>query len=235
MTQPPNDAPASPMQFDTVEPGIAAAQAAPAGLTCLGCRRPITEAYYAIRDKPICAGCCAAVMAKPPGNPVRQFFLAALYGLGAALAGAVLWYAILKFTGHQIGLVAIAVGWAVGKSVLKGSGGRGGRLYQFLAVVLTYGSIALTYMAILVQLALEHPSTGTAHHGPMAAPVAIALLIGLSISAPVWIGIKSPISLLIAGFALWEAWKFTAARKLPITGPYYIAPPLLPLPSGVQA
>jgi hypothetical protein len=36
-------------------------------------------------------------------------------------------------------------------------------------------------------------------------------------------GIQSPIGFLIMAFALWEAWKFTAFRPLPITGPYQLA------------
>jgi hypothetical protein len=37
-------------------------------------------------------------------------------------------------------------------------------------------------------------------------------------------GAQSVIGLLIIGFALWEAWKFTAHRPLPISGPYHMGP-----------
>ena len=44
----------------------------------------------------------------------------------------------------------------------------------------------------------------------------------ISLATPIFMGIQSPIGFLIVGFALWEAWKFTAFRPLPITGPYQL-------------
>lgn len=42
----------------------------------------------------------------------------------------------------------------------------------------------------------------------------------LALATPVLMGLENPIGLLIVGFALWEAWKFSAHRPIPITGPY---------------
>ena len=47
----------------------------------------------------------------------------------------------------------------------------------------------------------------------------------LALATPVMMGIESPIGLLIVGFALWEAWKFSARRPVPITGPYLVSAP----------
>jgi hypothetical protein len=44
----------------------------------------------------------------------------------------------------------------------------------------------------------------------------------LCLALPIMIGCQSPILLIIYGIALWEAWKFSARRVLPITGPFQI-------------
>ena len=43
---------------------------------------------------------------------------------GAAILGAILYFAVTAITGYEIGLVAIAVGWLVGRAIQKGTGGR---------------------------------------------------------------------------------------------------------------
>ncbi|HEU5261069.1 MAG TPA: hypothetical protein VFU41_06550 [Gemmatimonadales bacterium] len=50
--------------------------------------------------------------------------------------------------------------------------------------------------------------------------VGLALLTVLAYAAPIMIGIASPIHLLIAGFALYEAWKLNKGAELRVTGPY---------------
>ena len=53
-------------------------------------------------------------------------------------------------------------------------------------------------------------------------PTLLFLLSVLLLAAPVLIGFEAPITLLIAGFALWEAWRLNRRVDLTITGP---APP----------
>ena len=55
---------------------------------------------------------------------------------------------IRKITGYEIGIVAIGIGYLVGKAVRKGAGGFGGTRYQVLAVFLTYAAIALASLLI---------------------------------------------------------------------------------------
>jgi hypothetical protein len=50
--------------------------------------------------------------------------------------------------GVEIGIIAIAVGYMVGKAVRAGSRGLGGRPQQILAVLLTYFSITTSYVAV---------------------------------------------------------------------------------------
>jgi hypothetical protein len=60
----------------------------------------------------------------------RTLLRAALFGIGAGILGAAIYYGVLALTGYNIGLVAIGVGILVGRAVRKGSGGFGGRGYQ---------------------------------------------------------------------------------------------------------
>ncbi len=80
---------------------------------------------------------------------------ALLYGSGAAVAGCLLFYAVSVLTGFQFGLIAIAVGYLVGKAVRKGSGSLGGRKYQVMAVLLTYISIASTNLPAITKIFSE--------------------------------------------------------------------------------
>ena len=66
------------------------------------------------------------------------------------LIGCGIWYAVRALTGYEVGLIAIIVGLLVGGAVRKGSKRRGGRLYQTLAVLLTYASIVSTYVPDIV-------------------------------------------------------------------------------------
>ena len=64
----------------------------------------------------------------------------------------------------------------------------------------------------------------TSHRpGPLAVVFGLTLIIALAYAAPIMIGITSPLHLLIAGFALYEAWKLNRGVALHVTGPYQAA------------
>jgi hypothetical protein len=50
--------------------------------------------------------------------------------------------------------------------------------------------------------------------------VGLVLVVALAYAAPILIGLSSPLHLLIAGFALYEAWKLNRGAVLTIAGPY---------------
>ncbi len=156
------------LQFETVEPivGPAAAGGRPA---CVACKRPITDVYYTVGSGALCPDCRDRVMAPPAGRSVARLAKATLLGLGAGLVGAIGWFAIRRLTGYEIGLVAVVVGVMVGTAVRKGSGGRGGRGYQWLAVALTYCCICANYLpdvATAVFAAAGHRHTASASTAP---------------------------------------------------------------------
>jgi hypothetical protein len=73
----------------------------------------------------------------------------AVYGLGAGIVGAIIYYAVIAITNFEIGIVAILIGYMVGYAVHKGAGSRGALRFQMLAVALTYSSIALAYAPLV--------------------------------------------------------------------------------------
>lgn len=133
---------------------------APAAATttqsCVNCKQPISGQYWTVNDALLCGDCKERLdqgQQVSTGITARtgRFARAALYGVGGMLAGAAIWYAIAKLANLEIGLIAILLGWLVGKGVFAGSGKRGGRRYQVMAVVLTYMGIGLAYVPFAVE------------------------------------------------------------------------------------
>ena len=58
----------------------------------------------------------------------------------------------------------------------------------------------------------------------LALDVVSVVLIGIAYAIPVYIAIHSPISGLIFGFALWEAWKINRRVHLAFNGPFRLGP-----------
>ena len=74
-------------------------------------------------------------------------------------------YVIMLKTGYEIALVAILVGFIVGKAVRAGSGGGGGRAYQVLAVALTYCSIVSSYVPRILDEVSKLPTASKEEKG----------------------------------------------------------------------
>ena len=134
------------LQFDRVETTGSPKQAAAPAVTCAVCGRSVGDEYFTANGKPICASCRQVVTtAAAPPRSVGPLLLAALFGLGASIAGAAIYYAVIAITNLEIGIVAILIGYMVGWAVRKGAGGRGGRRFQIVAVALTYWAVGLAY------------------------------------------------------------------------------------------
>lgn len=144
------------LQFETVE------GARSQGVSCSVCQAALTTEYHELNGQPACAVCRARAEAgRDKDRGWNMFLLAALYGFGAAIAGGFLYWGFVKVTNFELGLMAIAVGWLVGKAVMKGSNSRGGRRYQWLAVALTYFSITISYGALIVEAMMKQPAEAT--------------------------------------------------------------------------
>ena len=143
-------------------------------------------------------------------NSQRHFLRAAGYGLGAAIAGSVVWELIEKLFHAQVGIVAIGIGYVVGRAVRKGAGGFGARRYQVLAVLLTYSSIALAGLPEV--LMVTPPGTS------------LPLLVGLSFISPFLGGTDNVIGWFIIAIGLYQAWKLTRAYPISVLGPFSLSP-----------
>ena len=123
-----------------------------ADLSCAGCKRRIEGSYYQVNGRVCCAECSRRIEAAwGSGSGVLGFLRALGFGLGAAILGALIYFAVEVVTGYEFGLIAIAVGFLVGHAVKKGAKGRGGLGYQLLAVVLTYSAIVTTYIPPIIK------------------------------------------------------------------------------------
>lgn len=218
---------------------------------CGRCQALIADAYYEVNGHVVCAGCKAALEQSPTGSGASRMLRATAFGLGGAIVGAGVYYAILAVTGYEIGLVAIAVGWLVGRGVQKGSDGRGGWAYQALAVGLTYLAIVSTYVPFIVKAmtgdeakasaAAPAPAaradTVSANATPNAADTAesaqaavsagefavgVVALLALAAAAPFLAGFENVLGILIIGFALYQAWQMNRRVPMTINGPYAV-------------
>ena len=197
------------LRFDEPAPGSGSP-------VCARCRAAIAAAYYEVNGHVVCADCKEILGRDPAGSAPARLLRAGAFGLGAAILGAGLYYAILAATGYEIGLVAIAVGWLVGRGVQKGSNGAGGWAYQTLAVGLTYLAIVSTYVPFIVKSGA--PASATAGHFA----VGILALIAVAAAAPFLAGVENVLGLMIIGFALYQAWKMNRRVPLAISGPYAV-------------
>jgi len=224
------------LQFATAEPAVTPTKtaAAPTAPSCIGCHQPIQDTYFTAGGKLICPGCHDKyVQAYGGGSGFGRLSKATLFGIVAGAAGALIWWGVRALTKANWGIVAVVVGFLVGGAVRAGSGGRGGKGYQFLAVLLTYLAIAGTYVPEVYR-AVQNDAHHRASLGePELPPVVTAFAVVVtSVGAPVLVGIHSIIGLFIVGFALWEAWKINARRQVTFAGPYSLrgGPAALPLP-----
>jgi hypothetical protein len=216
------------------------------------CEKAVTNEYFDVNGQSVCDGCRTQL--ERLGQTPRSwgvFGKAALFGLAAAILGAILYYAVIAITDFEIGIVAIAIGYMVGWAIRKATANRGGRRYQVLAVVLTYWAVGLAYTPLTFQQLAEEDKKEQAEQAESAAaaaaespndvsaaigiPLALGIVVGFSLALPVLMVLGSLpsglISALIIGIGMQQAWKMTGVPPLQISGPYRIA--AASPPSGV--
>lgn len=193
-----------------------------AGLVCAMCKAPLQTEYFHVAERPTCANCKAAVErasqdAATQGRRPAIFVRAFIFGLVAAIAGAILYYAVIALTGWEIGLVAIVIGFMVGFAVHKGSGSAGGRRFQWLALVLTYFAVGLAYAPLAFRSFSEGAGAMVSALGATFLYIFALPVISIVQSLPS--GLISAIIILVG---MQQAWKMTARSDVPISGPYRV-------------
>ena len=206
---------AAPLQFDKAE-----IDDAPAAPTCASCKKPVTT-YFQIGAVVVCSTCRDAVVrALEVGKAPGRFVRALLQGGLAAIGGAVVWYFIREITHLEIGLVAVGVGILVGMAVKRASGGFGGKRYQALAVALTYASITMSNVPLIVsEIRKQAPSAVVAQGAapvPGASPVASPASDAPEEAQPeAAAGEHKGSSPSVSGFFVAWAWIFALALAMP--------------------
>ncbi|HUQ81218.1 MAG TPA: hypothetical protein VM076_08775 [Gemmatimonadaceae bacterium] len=221
---------------------------------CAECRGPIVDTYYEADRGVICASCHTRLAAAPSSDDnAGRFGRAFAFGTLGALAAAAGYVALLATTGRDLTVFVLLVGLVVGKAVRTGSGARGGRRFQWLAVALTYLAIATTYVPFVVKgysrvsarpaavapdaestvnLAGSFLSVSTpvepeqpSRSSLGSAALGFAALLLLAVAAPVLEGATHLAATLITLVALAQAWRMNRRVDLRLAGPYRVRPP----------
>ena len=230
------------LQFDRVTAGAGAAPADKVAVVCAACRKSIDTEYFHVNGNCVCSRCrsLAESVAETP-RTMAPFLTAGAYGLGAGIAGAVVYYLVMAIAPLEIGIVAVLIGYMVGYAIRKAIGGRGGLRFQVLAVCLTYGSIALAYAPIAIEGAVhasnsaktassagaadadaasaEDPSGGKLLLGVVALAGFVAVLPVLVVVGSLPSGL---ISALIIFIGMRQAWRMTGTPRFEIRGPFRV-------------
>jgi hypothetical protein len=190
----------------------------PPAAECSSCKQPLRGAYYQVNGKIVCRGCSEKLQSAFAGSAgIAGIVRAILAGAVAAVAGGLLYYLVLRLTGYEFGLIAIVVGFGVGKAVNWGSGGRGGAIYQAIAIALTYLSIVGGYVPVIHGAFRELG-------GDLGIDVGWWPIVKLAIQTPFLGGFENIIGLVIIAIGLYEAWKFNQPAKFEVTGPHAFVP-----------
>lgn len=139
-------------QFNTAEYNQPSAE------SCKACGVPLTGAFYRANSAAVCGSCAERLKREIPLDNHARFVRAVLFGLGGFAVGLALYAGFVIATGISIGYISLAVGWIVGKAMIMGSGGVGGRRYQILAVLLTYAAVSMASIPIALHYMSEHKS-----------------------------------------------------------------------------
>ena len=241
--------PLQPLQLDRVitESAASASPDKPV-VVCEFCQTSIDTEYYHVNGTMCCEGCRRRLeSATETPRGFAPLVVAGAFGLGAGIVGAAIYYAVIAITHLEIGIVAILIGYMVGRAVRKGARGRGGLRFQILAVALTYLSVALAYTPLVIQEMrasrsksqqasastsdARRPTEAATGAAPDTRPapnllLALAMLLAFILALPVLSVFGSlPTSLIggvIIGFGMQQAWKMTAAPRLDFLGPYRV-------------
>jgi hypothetical protein len=198
---------------------------------CKSCGQTISGAYYRVNAALTCATCTQRIQEQMPKDSHSAFVRGVLFGVGGAILGLIIYVAFALATGWMVGYISLAVGYIVGKAIVRGSGGIGGRRYQMAAVLLTYIAVSLAAVPIAVSQHMKQRSVQQQAQVSGAAPVdapkvspvkAVGILALLGLASP-FLELSDPahgiIGLIILFVGIRIAWKITAGRPVNILGP----------------
>lgn len=209
---------------------------------CRICNRLLDAEYYHVNGQMACKICALQASEGQPSDSHAAFMRGLLLGIGGAVIGLVLYSTVAIVTGWTIGYLGLAVGWLVGKGMIKGSNGIGGRRYQIVAVLLTYAAISMAAIPVGISYAIKHqhataskqanPFPGSIPSSQPAPRPKTEIHVGALLGQRALWGLASPfleftgnvgsaaIGLFILFIGLRIAWTMTGAKPLAVDGPY---------------
>jgi len=127
---------------------------------CHFCKQATPQQYYRVGGATACGTCAEIARQQMPQDKHSAYGRALLFGIGAAVVG-LAGYATLVviLQGWTIGYISVGVGYIVGKAMMIGSKGLGGRRYQITAVLLTYAAVSMAAVPIQLALSAKHKPT----------------------------------------------------------------------------
>jgi hypothetical protein len=184
---------------------------------CTVCGTFIPGDFYRVNARLACGTCATAARAGKPIAGGAAFQQGMLYGMTGAAAGLVFYAALAIVTNFYMGYIAAGVGWLVGWAMMKGSNGVGGRRFQIPAVVLTYASVSMASVPILLA---QH---GNAVDFSWTSEIGTLFLMGIfSPFFEVLNGFQGFVGLLVLFIGMHFAWRLTALRRLKVDGPHVV-------------
>jgi hypothetical protein len=189
-------------------PALAAAEApapepVPVGTPCSACERPLADQFFVRNGDVICAACL--------DSEAGSFREALALGLGAAVLDIALYYAIVFLFHWRFLFIAVIAGVLIGTAVRRGARASTLLRYRWLAVVLTYVTVAATYAHALAEMS------------EVSGPVD-AVLRSLYLPLVMLVWRKNLVTLILLGFGVHEAWKFSAPPYVLVEGPFPTTP-----------
>ncbi len=215
---------------------------------CQFCHQPIAGNYYRANGAMACPGCAEKMRGELARDTHAAYVRAILFGVVAAILGMILYATFAIVTGIVIGYAALAVGWLVGKAMITGSNGVGGRRYQVAAILLTYAAVSTAAIPVWIHYSGEHKESQRQKAAPSAAPAedgsesdspeqptarpdfvsALGTLLLLGLASPFLEFTSNAfgalIGLVILFVGMQFAWKMTGAKPLQVFGPFENSP-----------
>ena len=212
----------------------------PGAALCKSCGKSLAGAYYRVNGVPVCGNCTQRLKDQMPVDSHAVFARGTLFGVGGAILGLALYVGFALATGWIVGFVSLAVGYIVGKAIMIGSGGVGGRRYQVAAVLLTYIAVSMAAVPIAVSQQMKQRSAqqraqtsdpAIAAEPKMRPLKAFGVLAIIGLASP-FLDLSNPahgvIGLIILFVGIRIAWRLTAGKVIDITGPINDPAPATP-------
>lgn len=179
---------------------------------CLRCKRPIGDTFYlGQQGLPVCLSCHDRLGIVERPNTLLTFLRTLLHALTGAVLSGIIAGGLTWITGYSLSIAWIFLGSFIGIMVRRACARSPHLVFRLMAVLATYLgqglSIVFTYLVT------------SNHLTDLDWDKAPALLMAASI-APAMVARHSPISILIYGYGLLQAWKASARGNPDFAGPF---------------